>query len=114
MLLPFTVISSLVTLLSAGSSDFILPECPFVDPVKDLERWAQLPVFPSKCNVTIEKPPEDDPEHEAYEKGVHRFLIGTQQGFTWNAKDTTLMHGPAIGSGQSENWNRWHIQSECG
>lgn len=69
------IVLSFGTLLLAGSSDFILPECPFVDPAKDLERWTQLPVFPSKCNVTNEKPAMDDPEHEVYEKGVHRFPI---------------------------------------
>jgi hypothetical protein len=50
-----------------------LPECPYVDPAKDLERWSQLPVFPQKCNVSKDKPEDEaDPEHGAYERGVHR------------------------------------------
>lgn len=77
LLSPIFLLSLWHASASTASSADSLPECPFVDPAKDLERWAKLPVFPSACNVTKDKPGEADPEHEAYEKGVHRYYFNT-------------------------------------
>jgi len=49
-----------------------LPECPFIDPSKDLNKWANLAVYPQKCNVTKEIPEEGSEERELYDKGIHR------------------------------------------
>jgi hypothetical protein len=70
LLLPSISLADLSS--SDSSSPSILPECPFIDPTKELEEWTRLPIFPSKCNVTKDKPEEGTGEHEIYEKGVHR------------------------------------------
>lgn len=57
---------------SLCSSD--LPECPWVNPEKELQKWANLPVFPSKCNVTKDTPAEESgDEKEYWERGQHRW-----------------------------------------
>lgn len=53
-----------------------LPECSWIDPDTELAKWATLPVFPTKCNVTTDKPKEESgPEHEYWERGQHRYYF---------------------------------------
>ncbi|KAF7632803.1 Glyco_trans_2-like domain-containing protein [Meloidogyne graminicola] len=65
------ILSTTLTILANSSKN--LPECQFIDPSKDLNKWSKLPVFPHKCNVSKEIPEEErSEERKLYDKGVHR------------------------------------------
>uniref|UniRef100_A0A914H9W3 Glycosyltransferase 2-like domain-containing protein n=1 Tax=Globodera rostochiensis TaxID=31243 RepID=A0A914H9W3_GLORO len=74
------LVSSLALLLPLICPSFCatstLPECPWVNPEKDLQKWANLPAFPTKCNVTKDTPAEQSgEEHEYWERGHHRYYF---------------------------------------
>ncbi|KAI6187710.1 putative N-acetylgalactosaminyltransferase 8 [Aphelenchoides besseyi] len=52
-----------------------LPECPYIDPVKEVDKWRS---FDRKnCNITIFKPEESDPEYEVYKFGSDQYSFNS-------------------------------------